>query len=201
MTNIGRLDATYLKGILSKHQSGLHILASPSYLNGDKPATPEAVAEMIALFQRMYDFVVIDGGQTLDPISLKILEMSDKILLVSLLNLSCVSNASKILKSLVSRGTVPKENVRIIINRCQKNADLPLSDAEKSLGKEVFWQIPNDYKTTMSAINNGRPLIEIASKAAVTNAIVDLTHDLIGKKTEDAPKNETKTKRWGFLRR
>jgi pilus assembly protein CpaE len=201
MTNIDRLDATYLKNILSKHQSGLQILASPSYLNGDKPATPEAVAEMVALFQRMYDFVVIDGGQTLDPISMKILEISDKILLVSLLNLSCVSNASKILKSLVSRKTVPKENIRIIINRCQKNADLPLSDAEKSLGKEVFWKIPNDYKTTMSAINNGRPLIDIASNAAVTNAIVDLTHNLIGKKTENAPKNETKTKRWGFLRR
>jgi pilus assembly protein CpaE len=201
MTNIGRLDATYLKSILSEHQSGLLVLASPSYLNGDKPATPEAVAEMIALFQRLYDFVVIDGGQSLNPISMKMLEMSDEILLVSLLNLTCVSNASKILKSFSSEGAIYKDKIRIIINRCQKNPDLPLSDAEKSLGKEIFCKIPNDYKTTMSAINNGRPLIDIASKAAITNAIRDLTHGIISSEIEEAPKKETKSKRWGFLSR
>lgn len=206
MTNIDRLDATFLKSVLSEHQCGLKILASPSYLNGDKPATPEAVSDLINLLRNMFDIVVIDGGQSLNPVSMKILEMSSEILLVSLSNLTCVSNANKVLKSLIHAGTVPTEKIRIVINRLQKNADLAESDVEKSLGKEIFWTIPNDYRTTMSAINNGIPLTDIASKAAVTKSIVDLTHHIISEKSKGTPKGEpkdkTETKRpWSFLRR
>jgi pilus assembly protein CpaE len=196
MTNIERLDATYLMNILSKHQNGLHILASPSYLNGDRPATPEAVSSMIGLLQRMFDIVVIDGGQSLSPISLKILQLSDEILLVSLLNLSSLANTNKVIKSMSSAGEVSRDKVRIIVNRYLKQSDLSPRDVEKSIGKEIFWMVPNDYKTTISAINNGRPLLDIASKAAVTKSIKDLADTII--KT----KHETETKRfWGFLSR
>jgi pilus assembly protein CpaE len=201
MTNIDRLDATFLKSVLLEYQSGLHVLASPSYLNGDKPATPEAVAKLIGLFQRMFEFVIIDMGQSLTPICLKILEASDEIFLVSLLNLACVSSASKLLKSFSNTGMVSQDKVRIIMNRRNSTTELPQSDAEKSLGKEIFWAIPNDFKTTMSAINNGRPLTDIASKAAVTRSIIDLTNNIISNEAKGEQKNGTKTKRWGFLRR
>jgi pilus assembly protein CpaE len=196
MTNIERLDATYLMNILSKHQNGLHILASPSYLNGDRPATPGAVSSMIGLLQRMFDFVVIDGGQSVSPVSLKILEMSDEILLVSLLNLSSLANTSKVFRSFISSEAASRDKVRIIINRYLKKSDLSLKDAEKSLGKEIFWTIPNDYKTTISAINNGRTLIDFASKAAVTKSIKDLAENLIKTKDKSDPKRF-----WGFLSR
>ena len=193
MSNIDRLDATYLMNILSEHHNGLHILASPSYLNGDRPATPEAVSSMIGLLQRMFDIVVIDGGQSLSPISLKILQMSDEILLVSLLNLSSLANTSKVFRSFSGAGDVSRDKVRIIINRYLKKSDLSLGDAETSLGKEIFWTIPNDYQTTISAINNGRPLIDIASKAAVTKSIKDLAENIIKTKEKPEPKRF-----WGF---
>jgi pilus assembly protein CpaE len=196
MTNIDRLDATYLMSILSKHESGLQVLASPSYLNGDRPATPEAVFRLVSLLQRMFDIVVIDGGQSLSPISLKILQMSDEILFVSLLNLSSLANTSKVFKSLSSALDISRDQLRIIINRYIKDSDLSLRDAEKWLGKEIFWTVPNDYKTTITAINNGRPLIDIASKAAVTKSIKDLAENIF-KKTD-----ATDTKRfWSFLKR
>jgi len=193
MSNIERLDATYLMNILSKHQNGLHILASPSYLNGDRPATPEAVSGMIGLLQKMFDVVVIDGGQSLSPISLKIMQMSDEILLVSLLSLSSLANTGKVFRSFSGAGDVSRDKVRIIINRYLKKSDLSLADAEKSLGKEIFWTIPNDYQTTISAINNGSPLMDIASKAAVTRSIKDLAENIAKTKEKAEPKRF-----WGF---
>ena len=76
--DIARLDATFLMNILSKHSSGVHVLPSPSHLNGNQPVTPETIEHLLSLMQGMFDFVVIDGGQSLNKTSLRILEMSDE---------------------------------------------------------------------------------------------------------------------------
>jgi pilus assembly protein CpaE len=51
---------------------------------------------------------------------------------------------------------------------------ISLKDAEKGIGKRVFWQIPNDFQTTISAINQGKTLLAIAPKADITQNIREL---------------------------
>jgi pilus assembly protein CpaE len=165
--NIVRLDSTFLMNILTKHQSGVYVLPSPGHLNNREPMIPELVGRLIGFMQRIFDFVIIDGGQSLDESSLKILEMSDIVLLTTLLSLPCLSNSNRLLESFGDLGYLPKERVRIVANRYLKNSDISLKDAEESIGLKVFWTIPNDYKTTMSAINNGKTLSQVASKAPV----------------------------------
>jgi pilus assembly protein CpaE len=193
--NIVRLDSTFLMNILTKHQSGVYVLPSPGHLNHREPMIPELVGRLIGFIQRIFDFVIIDGGQSLDESSLKILEMSDTVLLITLLSLPCLSNTNRLLESFGDLGYLPKERVRIVANRYLKNSDISLKDAEESIGKKVFWTIPNDYKTTMSAINNGKPLSQIASKAPVTRSMEGLA-DSFFKGEEDQ-----ETKWWSFLKR
>jgi pilus assembly protein CpaE len=193
--NIVRLDSTFLMNILTKHQSGVYVLPSPGHLNHREPMIPELVGRLIGFIQRIFDFVIIDGGQSLDESSLKILEMSDTVLLITLLSLPCLSNTNRLLESFGDLGYLPKERVRIVANRCLKNSDISLKDAEESIDKKVFWTIPNDYKTTMSAINNGKPLYQIASKSPVTRSMEGLA-DLFFEGEQDQ-----ETKWWSFLKR
>jgi len=93
--NITRLDATYLMGILSKHSSGVYVLSSPTGLDGVNVATPEIIEKLLGLMRNVFDYIVIDGGQALDDISLKILEMSDIVLLVAILSLPCLTNSKR----------------------------------------------------------------------------------------------------------
>jgi pilus assembly protein CpaE len=65
-----------------------------------------------------------------------------------------------------------------VLNRYLKNADISLKDAEAGIKKELFWVIPNDFKTTMSSINRGKPLSQIASRAAITKNFEDLAKTL-----------------------
>ena len=193
--NIVRLDSTFLMSILTKHPSGVYVLPSPGHLNNREPMVPELMGRLIGFMQRIFDFVIIDGGQSLDESSLKILEMSDIVLLTTLLSLPCLSNTNRLLESFGDLGYLPKERVRIVVNRYLKNSDISLKDAEESIGQKVFWTIPNDYKTTMSAINNGKALSQIASKAPVTKSMEGLA-DSFFKGEEDQ-----ETKWWSFLKR
>ena len=187
--NVARLDATFLTNILSKHSSGVHVLPSPGSLNGHLGATPDIIEHLLGLMQKMFDFVVIDGGQSFNETTLKIIEMSNNVLLISLLSLPCLSNTAKLLYSFSSLGHLPKEDVKVVINRFIQDSEISLKDAEDSIRKEIFWTVPNDYTTTMSAINQGKALLQIASKAIITENVKGLADLLIREEEKDLLKS------------
>jgi pilus assembly protein CpaE len=177
--NVGRLDSTFLVNALSKHPSGVQILPSPSYLNGHPPVTPEIMDRLLTTMRRTYDFIIVDGGQSLDGPGLKAIEMADRVFLITLLSLPCLRNTNNLLKSLASVGVAQTDQVRLVINRFMKKSDITIKEAEESLSNKIFWSIPNDYKTTMSAINRGKPLHEISPRADITKNLEALADSLL----------------------
>lgn len=193
--NFSRLDPTFLMNVLSRDPHGVYVLPSPVHLNGHNPASPEIMENLLDLMQKMFDFVIVDGGQSLDATSLRILQMSDTVLLVSTLGLPCLTNTSKLLKSFYTLGYPSRERIRVIINRYLKKSEISLKDAETGIDKKVFWTIPNDYRTTMAAINQGKPLCQSAPKAAIAKSMRGLAEAL-------TKGDENKEKRgWNFLKR
>jgi pilus assembly protein CpaE len=193
--NVDRLDSTFLLNAMTKHTSGVHILPPPSYLNGHPPLTVDIMERLLGAMKNTFDFIIVDGGQSLDGPALKAVEMSDKILLITLLSLPCLHNTKNLLKSLAGL-TVQKDRLRLVINRYLKKSDISIKEAEESVRNEIFWNIPNDYKTTMSAINRGMPLHDISPKAGISKNLEALTDTLIegdGKKVEK--------KGWRFFKR
>lgn len=177
--NMNRLDSTFLLNAMTKHASGIRILPSPSYLNGHPPATPETMERLLGALKKTFDYIIVDGGQSLEGPALKTMEMSDQIVLLTLLSLPCLHNTNNIFKSLAGLETIPQERVRIVINRYLKKSDISIKDAEENLKNKIFWNIPNDYKTTMSAINRGLPLHDIAARASITKSLAALADALI----------------------
>ena len=139
--------------------------------------------------------VIIDGGQTLNDAALKGMQMSDEVLLVSTLSLPCLSNTSKLLRSFIDLGYIKKERIKVILNRYLKKNEITLEDAEAGIGQNVFFSIPNDYKTTMAAINSGKPLSELAPQSPIAGSIIELSERLIPMEPE------VTKKRWSLFKR
>ena len=176
--NIDRLDDTFLANILTPHRSGIQVLPSPAYLNGHIRPTPEIMSRLLALMRRMFDYVIIDGGQSTNDTSLKVLEISDKLLLITILSLPCLANTNKLMRSLSDLGYVDRDRIKVVLNRYMKKGDISLKDAEAGIGTTLFRTIPNDYGTTMTAINNGQPLVSIAPKTPIARSFTDLAASL-----------------------
>jgi pilus assembly protein CpaE len=156
--NISRVDPTYLMGILYKHSSGVYVLPSPTRLIEDNIVSPQDIELLLVLMKTMFDYIVIDSGQSLDNISKSLLKISDLVLLVSVLSLPCLINVKRLVETFRDLGFPKDESLKIVINRFLKKSEISLKDAENSLGKSIFWHITNDYQTTMSAINQGKSL-------------------------------------------
>jgi pilus assembly protein CpaE len=176
--NIDRLDDTFLSNILTEHRSGVKVLPSPAYLNGHVKPSPDTMSRILLQMKRMFDYVIVDGGQSTEEASLKVLEITDRLLLITILSLPCLANASKLLRSFTDLGYIRKEQIEVVLNRYMRKSDISLKDAEAGIGKKLFWTIPNDYGATMAAINNGRPLAQIAPRAPITKSFGDLAGSL-----------------------
>jgi len=193
--NVDRLDATFLTNIMTKHSSGVHVLPSPSYLNGHPAATPQVMDRLIELMRKMYDAIIIDGGQSLTGTSLRSIELSNHVLLVSLLSLPCLSNTTKLMKSFKTMGLYRQDKLHLVINRYLKKSEISLQDAEHAINNKIFWTIPNDYKASIDAINQGKPLVQVSAKSPVSRNFEGLADALI-------PQEEkSKKRRWKLFKR
>ncbi len=184
--NISRLDATLLMSILHEHPAHLHILPSPTQLNNTAEATPEIMEHLLNLMKTIFDYIVVDSGHMTDQTSMKILEMADTVLLVAILSLPCLTNLSKLLQLFYDLGYPEEERVKVIINRYIKSSDISPKDAESSIEREIFRKIPNDFKLTMSAINQGKTLNEVGPRSSVARSIEELAITLSEKQVNTA---------------
>jgi len=187
--NTGRLDDIFLSNILEKHPSGVSVLSSPAHLNGHIEPTPAVMTKLLGLMRQMFDHIVIDVGQSTNYTTLKVFEAADAILLVTTPSLPCLTNTSKLITSLKDMGYFDEQRLKVILNRYIKKSDLSLEDAETGIGQEVFWTIPNDFRTTMAAINNGKPLVSIAPKAGITKNFLEMA-EAFNKPGEDKPQKK-----------
>jgi pilus assembly protein CpaE len=102
------------------------------------------------------------------------------VLLVTQLDLPCLRNVVRLMLSFNEDEAI-KDKVKIIVNRVGLDSGaISLKKAQETMGREIFWQLPNDYKTMVEVRNNGVPLIEQAPRAGITQALVSLADNLAG---------------------
>ena len=70
------------------------------------------------------------------------------------------------------------DKIKLIINRYNENEEITIDDVEDALGHEVYWKIPNNYFSVMSAINKGVPISSIAPNSDIDLSFTDLAGKL-----------------------
>jgi pilus assembly protein CpaE len=182
--NISRLDKTYLTSILLKHQTGISVLPAPASFSDEYPINQQNLEELFKAMQHIFDYIVVDNGQSFDSIAKTVIRISDMLLLVTLLSLPCLINTRKLQSTLRHLGYPSEESIMVIANRFVKNSDISLKDGEKSINKKYFCAIPNDYDTTMRAINLGKPLRMMDRGSEISSKFAELASAIAGKAGE-----------------
>ena len=182
--NVSRLDITLLKRSLTKHSSGLYLLPRPVQLQDSAHITPDDLQRVIGLLKATFSHVILDLSKSYSPLDMVALEFADHVLMVTQLDLPCLRNIVRLMMSFEELEGV-KDKTKILINRVGlDNGHISLKKAQETIGRDIFWQIPNDYRTMVEVRNNGVPLKEQAPKAVITQSMIQLANTLSG--MEDA---------------
>jgi pilus assembly protein CpaE len=175
--NISRLDAAYLMGILQRHASGVYILPTPVRVVEEIGMVPEVIEKVLKLMRSIFNYIVIDGGQSLGNVLEYLACTSDKVLLVTIPNLPGVINVKRLMETFQDLGCTPGDII-VVINRYNHKSGISMAEVREMIKKEILWSIPNDYQNTMGAINSGEPLKTSAPNADVTKKIMELAASL-----------------------
>lgn len=200
--NVARLDFQLLRKSLTKHSSGLYLLPRPVQLQDLDLITPDTLRKVFGLLRASFSHVVIDLSKSFSQVDLTALELCNEIVLIVQLDLPCLRNMVRVLVSLQQMDNI-RDKVKVVVNRVGlESGQISLKKAKETIGREIFFQIPNDYRTMVEMRNNGQPLIEQAPKAAITQALTQLTDLLIGaeetstESVEDSKSEKSTTQTW-----
>jgi pilus assembly protein CpaE len=197
--NISRLDYGLLKRSLTRHDCGVYLLPRPVELEQGESIKPDDLRRILALLKATFSHLIIDVSKSFGRLDLAAMEVSNKILLVTQLDLSCLRNVVRIMQFLDQFPGI-KEKIEIVVNRMGlEDADISLTKALETIGREVFWQLPNDYATMVGARNNGVPLCQFAPKSRLTRSINDMVRHLNSGESGEHPQEEAPKKRGGLF--
>ena len=172
--NLSRIDETFLLSTLEKYKdTSLYILADPPYLEQAEDITAEQIGTLFEVLKQAFSYIVVDTSANFDGKTITALDNSDLILLISIVNLPAVRNCQRCL-DLFERLGYEKEKTKIVINRFMENDEIKIEDVEDVLGRRIYWKIPNNYFTIMSAINKGIPVGSVNPESNVSQSYREL---------------------------
>jgi pilus assembly protein CpaE len=168
-----RLDRQLLDVMLSKHESGLCVLAAPNSPAEMRTFDTDVVVRMLDLVSAYFDNVVIDMPRTWFPWTQTVLLGTNRLYVVSEMTVPCLRQAHRLLASIrsTSNGSLAPQ---VIVNRFEKrgvDGGVTVEDIEEMLGDRFVGGIANNYRLVREAVDRGVPVHEIDPKA---NVIEDL---------------------------
>jgi pilus assembly protein CpaE len=178
--NIERLDMTFLRRSLSKHSSGLSLLPHPVQMEDAVLIREEHLQRVIGLLRASYTHLLLDLSKGFTPNDITALKMADIILIVSQLELTSLRNTVRVLLALGADEALSSK-IKVVLNRVGSDADIGLKKAEDTIGRAIFWKVPNDAHSMIESRNAGVPLVQHAPRSKVQQSIAGLAQALTGK--------------------
>ncbi len=176
--NIANLDKEELLKTMTRYKNtSLYVIADPLNLDSSQDITAEQIKNILNELKKIFSYVVIDIGTNIDSKTITALNMSDLILLVAIVNLPAIRSTQRCMEMFEKLGYT-KDKVKLVLNRYMENEDIKTSDIEDVVKQKVYWKIPNNYLTMMSAINKGVPVNEINPSSNIAQNYMEFASKL-----------------------
>jgi MinD-like ATPase involved in chromosome partitioning or flagellar assembly len=172
-----------LQQVLVQHSSGTHLLLRPPDLSTAEKIRSDIVVSAISSYRALFDFVIVDSHATLDELNLQILDIADRIILITTPEISAVHHTSRFLE--VSGALGISNKLSLVLNRA--NSGIRLAALEEQLGMPIAGTIVSAGRAVVEAANHGVSLFDQdpGEEAEVTRDMARLVELIAGRPRPD----------------
>lgn len=177
----GQIDSyENIKPYLFKYKDNFDILFAPEKPEASEYITKEIVEKIMKALKNQYDVIIVDTGINFNDSTLYVLDMAEKISMISTIEIVALKNTKLGLKVMESLG-YEKDKVKLVINRFNPNYGISKKEVEEAFEDGIVAFIPEDEKPVIISINKGMPLCEDKKyyKIKVGKAIEEMCKELI----------------------
>lgn len=175
LENIHRLDSNFLSTLLTKHSSGLSVLAAPDKYT-PVHAPDGAVARVLAVARQDFDYVVVDAGSGIASSYRELFDIASTVYLVTQVSISELRNSNRLISEFFASGG---PDLQIVLNRYSpRGVEIDEENITKALTRPVSWKIPGDYPSARRAQNTATPLV--LTDSAISRVIRQMARTACG---------------------
>jgi pilus assembly protein CpaE len=153
-SNLQRLDASYWRALISNGIPNLEIITAPAAPSA-KQISAQQLKQVVAFAKTQYPWSVFDLGRNVNASTLNFLDLMDETYVVTTHEVPALHQAKQMVQLLMEAG-YPQANLRLILNRAPKHADITPEELESMLGLPIYATIANDYQSLQEAFSEGR---------------------------------------------
>ena len=176
---LDRVDAELLYSLMTPYREGIWALPGPDNPELDDLLDGATVSTIIEQLRSHFAFTVLDCEHHMSERTLAAMDIADRILLVTQLNVPALRSTQRSL-AICRRLGYANEKMCVLVNRFQSGEVLSLTDATDVLKCDVFWKLPNDYRTAAGALMKGIPVAEFDPNSKLAWSYGQLAAKLAG---------------------
>ncbi len=166
-------DEDLLNGVLATHSSGIRVLLAPPRPETAELVTAEHLRSILAVLQKMFDYIVVDTGKAITDPLLALLDVAEQIILVSTADIGALKNA-KIFFEVTDALGYPATKTIMILNKYDGRSGISAKDIEGNIKHTITGSIPRDERVAASALNRGIPFVITQRGSPISQALFSL---------------------------
>jgi len=189
LQNASRLDSNFLSRLLTKHSSGLSVLAAPGKF-APVQTIPEEIDKLLQIARQDFDYVVVDAGTRLDLADTTLFDQASTIYLITQVSIPELRNSNRLVSEFFTKTS---NKLEIVLNRfTPRSLGVDEEHITKALTRPATWRVPNDYATARRTQNTATPLS--LEDSPISRVIRQMARTASG-----LPPNPEKKKRFGIF--
>ncbi len=185
---VDELEPSLVESVLVEHPSGVRLLLAPQYFDPAMEVSEGRLPHVIkTLASAQEGYVVIDAPAGLGELALGLLDVAQRVLLVTTPSLASL-RATKRFMELASKMNYPPDKIALVLNDHRR--DVPIETIERHLNWPVMATVPSDPLAIALSLSQGQPLVARDHNHAVSKAIVKLARQLAGGLSEETVRSD-----------
>jgi pilus assembly protein CpaF len=175
MQGIG-VDPKSLAPFMVNAPAGYSFIGAPKDAILARDIDVEGLGKFLKSAPNVFNLVVVDCGNGMDPWALKTFEYATAIFVITTADV-IVINQTKRLLAKIQELLFPPEMVQIIVNKYSANNIITPQMIQKNLNRAIFAAIPDDVTTCDGSLAKSTPLCIAAAGAPISRSY----HDIVRK--------------------
>ncbi len=165
-----KLDSIKLEAALTKHPSGIYLLAAPKRLEDAERVTDLTVATVLDLMRQLFDFVIVDCGSHVNEITVAAWERCDELLYV-IDHSRIATHGARRFGELFGRLGLRLDEPRFVLNKFDPQSAMTEAVIAQSMGVGCFAKVPREDRTIEKMQLRAQDLWQLAPNSALARAI------------------------------
>jgi pilus assembly protein CpaE len=183
-----KIDSIQLESALSKHSSGIYLLAAPKRIEDSELVTDGAIGNVIEIMRQLFDYVIVDCGTHIDASKVAAWERSEHLFYVLDQSIGAARCAWRFV-DLCGRLVLNNLEPAFVISRFISNHPISEEQLSHTLARPIYAKIPRDEKVLERVQLSAQDLWQVAPNSPLTKAVEDMSRKLDGVSDQDSSRN------------